>query len=85
MFKHLAKQGANFMPKIGGFMKNDIRKNSIINIEDRSIIGHPRVVRMSFELPYLDWCRFENSELFQNLKSYLEELQTQDIQIPFPK
>ena len=66
-------------------MKNDIRKNSIINIEDRSIIGQPRVVRMSFELPYLDWCRFENSELFQNLKSYLEELQTQDIQIPFPK
>lgn len=62
-----------------------IGQQSIINIEDRSILGYPRVVRMSFELPYLDWCRFENSELFHNLKSYLEELQKQYTQIPPPK
>ena len=62
-----------------------IGQQSIINIEDKSIFGRPRVVRMSFELPYLDWCRFENSELFQNLKSYLEELQKQYIQIPHPE
>ncbi len=41
--------------------------------------GKPHLVRMSFELPYLDWCRFEKSEVFQNLTAYLEELERQDL------
>lgn len=52
----------------------------IYTIEEFSGAAYPRVVRMSFELPYLDWCRFEKSELFRHLTKYLEELQTQDIQ-----
>lgn len=48
-------------------------------IEDFSELGRPRIVRMSFELPYLDWCRFEKSELFHLLTNYLEELQNQGI------
>lgn len=47
-------------------------------IEDFDKLGCPRVVRMSFELPYLDWCRFERSELYQNLTAYLEELEKQE-------
>lgn len=39
-------------------------------------------VRVSFQLPYLDWCRFENSSVYQNLIKYLEELEKQSIQIP---
>lgn len=37
----------------------------IYTIEEFSGAAYPRVVRMSFELPYLDWCRFEKSELFR--------------------
>lgn len=48
-------------------------------IEEFSEFGYPRIVRMSFELPYLDWCRFEKSELFHRLTEYLEELQKQEI------
>lgn len=47
--------------------------------EEISGIGIPHVVRMSFELPYLDWCRFEKSEIFRCLTSYLEELEKQGI------
>ena len=50
-------------------------------IEDIKQLGYPRVVRMTFELPYLDWCRFEKSELFHSLTTYLEELKKQEIQI----
>lgn len=50
-------------------------------IHDVKMLSYPHVVRMSFELPYLDWCRFEKSKLFQNLISYLEELQRQNIPI----
>ena len=49
------------------------------DIEEFSGISCPHVVRMSFELPYLDWCRFERSELFRALTLYLEELQNRDI------
>lgn len=49
-------------------------------------IEHPHTVRMTFELPYLDWCRFENSELFHQLTAYLEGLEKQNIQyVPIPK
>lgn len=47
----------------------------LYNIEDISELGYPRIVRMSFELPYLDWCRFENSALYRDLIAYLLELQ----------
>ena len=43
-------------------------------------VDSPHVVRMTFELPYLDWCRFQNSELFHDLTAYLEGLEKQDIQ-----
>ena len=46
--------------------------------EEINGISRPHVVRMSFELPYLDWCRFEKSELFLNLTQYLEELGKQN-------
>ncbi len=49
------------------------------NIEDISELGYPRIVRMSFELPYLEWCRFEKSKLCQDLISYLSELQKQEL------
>lgn len=58
------------------------QRSNCYELYDYVKLGCPRIVRMSFELPYLDWCRFENSELFQNLKSYLEGLQKQEIQIP---
>lgn len=32
-----------------------------------------------FELPCLDWCRFENSKIFRQLTAYLEELEKQEI------
>ena len=47
-------------------------------VEDISDLGYPRVVRMSFELPYLNWCRFENSNLYRNLIAYLSELQREE-------
>ncbi|GEM_PF-2820076 len=54
---------------------------SIYFIDEFSGISSPRVVQMSFELPYLDWCRFENSEIFRKLTAYLEELEKQEIRI----
>lgn len=50
-------------------------------IEEFSGLSYPRVVRMSFELPRLDWCRFERSDLYRNLTAYLEGLQKQEIRI----
>lgn len=38
-------------------------------------VDSPHVVRMTFELPYLDWCRFQRSKLFHDLTAYLEELE----------
>lgn len=32
-------------------------------------------VRMSFSLPYNDWCVFQKSDLFQELLMYLQEQQ----------
>ena len=49
--------------------------------QDVNAVGCPHVVRMSFGLPYLDWCRFENSEIFRQLTAYLEELEKQEIRI----
>ena len=43
---------------------------------DINVVGYPHVVQMSFELPYLDWCRFQKSQLFHDLTEYLEELET---------
>ena len=63
--------------------RNPMERKGVMQIyttEEFSGAGYPHVVRMSFELPYLDWCRFERSELFRHLTKYLEELQTQDIQ-----
>lgn len=51
-------------------------------IHDIMKSGYPHVVTMSFELPYLDWCRFEQSDLYRSLIKYLEELKKQEIQIP---
>lgn len=48
------------------------QRSDCYELYDYVKLGCPRVVRMSFELPYLDWCRFENSELFRNLTAYLE-------------
>lgn len=45
--------------------------------EEFSGLTCPHVVRMSFELPYHDWCRFEKSELFRHLTEFLEELEKQ--------
>ena len=39
----------------------------------------PHVVKMAFELPYLDWCRFEKSDVFRQLVAYLEELEMREI------
>lgn len=52
-------------------------KNTTYTVEDINSLGYPRSVKMSFELLYRDWCIFEKSELFQNLTSYLAELQMQ--------
>ena len=41
-------------------------------------VDSPHVVRMTFELPYLDWCRFQKSKLFRDLTAYLEELEKQN-------
>ena len=41
--------------------------------QDVNAVGCPHVVRMSFELPYLDWCRFQKSQLFHDLTEYLEK------------
>lgn len=48
--------------------------------QDINAVGYPHVVRMSFELPYLDWCRFQKSQLFHDLTKYLEELEMPDNQ-----
>ena len=54
-------------------------------IHDIKKLGCPHVVIMSFELPYLDWCRFEQSDLYHSLTEYLEGLKKQEIQIPQPE
>lgn len=36
-------------------------------------INRPETVRMYFELPCLDWCRFEKSDLNPTAKSLEEE------------
>lgn len=46
--------------------------------QDVNAVGYPHVIRMSFELPYLDWCRFQKSQLFLDLTKYLEELEMPD-------
>lgn len=46
--------------------------------QDVNAVGYPYVVQMSFELPYLDWCRFQKSQLFHDLTEYLEALETPD-------
>lgn len=46
--------------------------------QDVNAVGYPHVVQMSFELPYLDWCRFQKSQLFHDLTEYLEALETPD-------
>lgn len=48
-------------------------------IQEFKTLSYPHTVRMSFELPYLDWCRFEKSELFRDLTDYFKELQKQNI------
>ncbi len=47
-------------------------------LEIKGVFG-PHVVKMSFELPYLDWCRFEKSDVFHRLVAYLEELEMREI------
>lgn len=53
-------------------------------IDEISGLSCPHIVRMSFELPYLDWCRFEKSDLYRALTEYLEGLKKQEIQIQRP-
>ena len=45
--------------------------------EEISGLTNSHVVRMSFELPYFDWCRFKKSELFRRLTEFLEESEKQ--------
>ena len=47
-------------------------------IEEINGIEYPHSVLFSFELLYLDWCKFQKSDLFAHLIRYLEELQTQE-------
>lgn len=35
-------------------------------------------MRMSFALPYSDWCEFEKSNLYAHIQQYLQELQKRD-------
>lgn len=35
----------------------------------------PHSIALSFVLPYSDWCEFEKSDLYRDLKNYLLELQ----------
>lgn len=58
-------------------IETEEEKNTTYTVEDINSLGYPRSVKMSFELLYRDWCIFEKSELFQNLTSYLAELQMQ--------
>ena len=34
--------------------------------------------RISFLIPYSDWCEFEKSDLYQDLEDYLQGLQKRD-------
>ena len=36
--------------------------------------NRPETVRMYFELPCLDWCRFEKSDIYHCLTNYLKEM-----------
>ena len=52
---------------------------SIYTITEYEMFNGLRTVQMSFQLPILDWCRFENSDVGKNLIRYLEELEKQSI------
>lgn len=49
-------------------------------IENISTLDGLRLVRMSFELPYRDWCILEKSDFFHRLTEFLEEAQKQNTQ-----
>lgn len=40
--------------------------------EELDGLDQPHVMRVSFELPYLDWCKFNKSKLWHELKAYLK-------------
>lgn len=50
------------------------------HIVDFSRIDAPHATLMYFQLPYHEWCKFENSKLFHDLIRYLEESEKQDSQ-----
>lgn len=47
-------------------------------IEEFTGLRHTTIVKMSFELVYLGWCKFEKSKIFRCLTEHIEELQTKD-------
>ena len=50
----------------------------ILEKEEWSGLLPPHSVKISFVLPYSDWCEFEKSNLFQSLENHLQELQKRD-------
>lgn len=43
--------------------------------EEIKIVGGAHVVRMLFEMDYLDWLKFQKSIVFHDLINYLQELE----------
>ena len=47
-------------------------------VEEFTDINYPHSVRMSFEMAFPDWCKFQKSDVFRSLIKYLRELESQD-------
>lgn len=63
--------------------RNDKIKKPWVIVE-ADLVDSPHVVQMSFELPYHDWCIFEKTTLYRNLKEYLLEYEKLEIPISQP-
>lgn len=50
-----------------------IQYTDLNNSQEIKSVDSPHVVRMSFELSYLDWSIFQSSKLFRDLTAYLEK------------
>lgn len=47
-------------------------------IEEFTDINYPHSVRMSFELAFPDWCKFQKSDVFRSLVEYLRGFESRD-------